>query len=169
MKSDTVSKMKKAISINDDDLLDSTIEETYTKDKVEVAKEKTLDFLGKSYDAVQEDRKIKKTVGEFIELSVQAELAKLRSGQTCDLTISQAAGLFQMLGADTTAATDSLLQILKPVPNTVNPWTERRQEDDDREQAFKGISSQEMQGLAQFSDFLKILAAQGANIKQDNE
>lgn len=162
MRKETADKMKKTVDANEDEVLEGEIVESkYNQDTVELTKDRTLEFLRRSYTAVEEDRKLKSKVGMFIEKKLDQELKKLDNNQDTEMTINQAAGLFQLIGTDATAAQDSLLQILKPVPNTINPWIEKRPEDLNMNKAFNDITSKEMQSVNVISDFLTMLAEQG--------
>lgn len=161
MKNETIEKMKKAPSLSSDEVFTAEVVEYSDRDPLEVTKERTLRFLRKSFEAVERDRSLKEEVGNLMKVLIQKEMKKIEEDKEASISLNQAAGLFQMLGADTTAATDSLLQILKPVPNTQNPWTERRNEDLSRDKAFSDITPQEMQALPVLNEFLKLIAQQG--------
>lgn len=127
-------------------------------DPIEETKIKSLDFYRRSLDKIDQERKLKEAVGEKI-------LEKVSDPEE-NLTVSQLAGLYEMLGRDTTASTEVLLSIVKPAPNTDNPIMKRpTAEQYEQNSAFNEASSKDLQNMQLLQEhMMQLLAMQNQAI-----
>jgi len=126
------------------------------RDPIEVTKANILNFIDVTLQRTEQDRELKSVVADAIKKKIEEEID--------DISIGQLAGLFETLGEDITASTDSVLGIIKPIPNAVNYLLERSSVDEEGRDKFIDASSKDMRNLKVLADLVNgVSKAQSLN------
>lgn len=150
MNSKTVKKVKGTMDSASSKALNTEVEVIQSTDPVEKTKRDVLEFLSRRFKTIEEDRKLKKVVSE--------RLYNMLNDENNELSLNQLMGVYKTLGEDEIASVDSLLQILRPVANTQNPWIERKtSEEFEKEKAFKDLDGKDLQAISSMSKFMEVL------------
>jgi|SRR5208282_679276 len=107
---------------------------------VDILRISVFDFFKSRLHTIEKDEELKKAVENKL-------LEKIANNE---LNVAQLISLARGLRNDTTMAVDSLLSILKPVPNTTNPLMDRTGDDSDEKrllEAFGNMSNEDSNAI----------------------
>lgn len=88
--------------------------------------------------------------------------------QKHEFTPSQLIGLLSKLNSDSTIAVDSLLSLLKPVPNATSPLIPKEQEEDDMDR-FENLTPEDSRAIDKLTRIVRLMEKEGVDKQEDSE